>query len=144
MSQSPSLPHPLRQRTAMKRKATLRKRIHNAVDSHRRRAKVHGQALDYDVHQLADKVAEALQNPCLYCGMPLIDSTWSCDHDTPTSRGGSYALWNVLVCCKRCNELKGQLTGTEFHDLLGFLADLPAEARADVLRRLRAGGRMRR
>jgi len=124
-------------------KSTLRKRIRNALDSHRRRAKAAGQTLDYTAADLAERVSEALRRPCPYCGEPLTERTWSCDHATPTSRGGSFAFRNLVVCCRRCNEVKGALTGRELGQLQKCVAGLPVEASSDVFRRLRAGGRIR-
>jgi hypothetical protein len=74
----------------------------------------------------------------------MTDATWSSDHATPTSRGGSFCLCNVEVICRRCNETKGPLTHEEFSALLAVLRDFTSVARMDVIRRLRAGGRVRR
>lgn len=70
-----------------------------------------------------------------------MDENFACDHVQPTSRGGLFRLANLCVCCQRCNEIKGLLTADEFAALLALMRAWPERARADVLRRLWAGGR---
>jgi len=58
---------------------------------------------------------------CSYCGAELDDSNRTIDHVEPKSRGGSFRLGNLRLCCKRCNQLKG--AGTVLH-LQGQLGDV--------------------
>lgn len=117
------------------------KRTTNAIDSHRVRAKAAGQHLDYGLDDLRIKVTEALQLPCCYCGVGMTDASWSSDHATPTSRGGSFNLDNVQVVCKTCNEIKGALTHEEFSVLKRVMWEWASEGRMNVMQRLRAGGK---
>jgi 5-methylcytosine-specific restriction endonuclease McrA len=123
---------------AIRQADALLARARRLLSDHRTRAKRDGAALDYgltDVRQLLES------SPCCnYCRLPV---AWdvSLDHRTPTARGGRHALDNLAVCCERCNGLKGQLTEGEFHELLTSLALLHPAARADLERRLLAGGR---
>jgi hypothetical protein len=68
------------------------RRTANAVQSHRKRAAAAGARIDYGLDELRRKLADALALPCCYCGVSMTDATWSSDHATPTSRGGSYGL----------------------------------------------------
>lgn len=120
---------------------TFDRRTRNAIDSHRARAKDVGLHIDYSLDELRRKVRDAQQLPCCYCGTELHDSNWSCDHAHPTSRGGSYAFWNIEICCTNCNTTKGALTHEEFSALLATMADWESRARMDVRNRLRRGAR---
>lgn len=45
---------------------------------------------------------------CSYCGVALRPfSSFSIDHVTPLSRGGTNDLFNLVACCKSCNSIKG-------------------------------------
>lgn len=121
--------------------ATIKRRARNAHSSHRRRAKDAGRILDYTAQDLAVHVARMLGLPCQWCGQPLTPKSFSFDHDQPTSRGGIYAAANVLVCCMRCNKLKGVLTTYEFIRLHALLDEFPPEIKRSTLARLLAGNR---
>ncbi len=120
--------------------ATLRRRITDAIASHRARAKAVGQTIDYGADDLQALVADALSKPCPYCRYPITETSFSVDHDTPTSRLGSFAMRNLVVCCKACNTKKSALTGQEFKDLMAMLRGWHPSAQTDILRRLMAGG----
>lgn len=113
-------------------------RARRLLSDHRTRAKRDGAALDYGLSEIRQLLAE---HPlCDYCRMPLSFAA-SLDHRTPTARSGRHALDNLAVCCERCNRLKGMLTDPEFRELLTLLALLHPAARADLERRLLAGGK---
>jgi 5-methylcytosine-specific restriction endonuclease McrA len=119
--------------------AALRRRCRAALYEHRRRARADRQVVRYGLRDLEDL---ARDNPtCAYCGCLLSAATLSFDHATPTSRAADYTLGNLAVCCGRCNEAKGLLTAEEFRQLLVLLRTWHPRAGADVLGRLRAGGR---
>ena len=42
----------------------------------------------------------------------------------PRKTTGWHILANLVVCCARCNQIKGQLTEGEFRALLGLLAHM--------------------
>ncbi|MGH7169210.1 MAG: HNH endonuclease [Gemmataceae bacterium] len=116
---------------------TLRGKCRRALASHRQWAARDGKTLDYD---LGDLLALAAASPqCGYCRMPL-SFAFNFDHRTPIARGGRHALDNLAVCCGRCNAIKGQLTEGEYRGLLRVLECFHPAARADVERRLIAGG----
>jgi 5-methylcytosine-specific restriction endonuclease McrA len=112
-------------------------RARRLLHAHQDRARKDGVALDYGVAQLRELLASTPL--CEYCRNPVAWNV-SLDHRTPTGRGGKHNLDNLAVCCPRCNSLKGMLTEDEFRELLKLLALLHPAARADVERRLIAGG----
>jgi 5-methylcytosine-specific restriction endonuclease McrA len=87
---------------------------------------------------------DAIHGPCPYCHGKITPATFSADHDRPVSRDGSWELWNVIGCCRRCNDVKGALTGEEFMALLALTTPWPSQVRQNLLARLRAGGRIMR
>jgi 5-methylcytosine-specific restriction endonuclease McrA len=119
----------------------LLRRTSNSLASHRRRAQAAGRRLDYGLDDLRRLVSDSLRLPCRYCGVSMSGATWSCDHATPTSRGGSFALDNLEVICRRCNEAKGRLTREEYSALVLLMWGWGSAARTDVINRLRAGGK---
>ena len=85
--------------------------------------------------------------PCPYCGcamahQPLNGPTSPTrEHFVPLVRGGPDTSDNVMVCCRDCNELKGDLLATEWLPLLEVDGDPRASRVAlilDVLPTLRA------
>lgn len=74
---------------------------------------------------------------CPYCQNPLTPKTFAVDHRQPVSRGGSSALDNLIPCCKRCNETKGELSEAEFTALHALAATWEEPARRILFRRLR-------
>jgi 5-methylcytosine-specific restriction endonuclease McrA len=108
-------------------------------DGHARRARAFRQKLAYtaaDVRGLLE-VAEY----CALCDGPLFLEYASVDHDVPLARKVDFRLANLTVVHEVCNREKGLLTGAEFRALLGLLHDFHPAARADVLARLRSGGK---
>jgi 5-methylcytosine-specific restriction endonuclease McrA len=120
---------------------TFNRRTYDAHQSHRRRARLMGVPLPYDVEALRQLVAQAIEHPCPYCGSRLSPENFNCDHQDATSRGGSFDLHNVRILCRPCNQAKGALSASEFEALLALMASWPVEARRDVLVRLRRGGK---
>src|SRR5215468_4217250 len=50
---------------------------------------------------------------CQYCGKVFNPSELTLDHVIPKSRGGSSNWDNLVACCKRCNNRKGNGTPEE-------------------------------
>ena len=78
---------------------------------------------------------------CQYCGKPIPWTLLSIDHVQPRSRDGADSPENLLWTDRECNMLKGNLTGLEFKDLLGFLDEHPS-IKEHLVPRLKAGGMM--
>jgi 5-methylcytosine-specific restriction endonuclease McrA len=57
---------------------------------------------------------------CFYCGEPISRAKRTKDHKLPSSRHGSDDSWNLVDCCKPCNQLKGMLTLEEFRVVVAF------------------------
>lgn len=114
-------------------------------NNHSRRAANHGRTLAWSLAELREHVERGIRHGCPYCGCQLNGAMFHGDHAMPISRGGSFDLDNLAICCKDCNDLKGPLTGAEFLGLLALVSEWPDEARRNLLTRLRAaGGRYRR
>jgi 5-methylcytosine-specific restriction endonuclease McrA len=107
------------------------------------RARKAGQHLDYDLERFREWVEGwGETGDCYYCAGDLTEHNFSVDHRVPTSRGGTYLGVNVVLCCKPCNEAKGNLTDREFGQLMSVMFAWDAQTRQSVLKRLRAGGRV--
>lgn len=118
------------------------KRTASSFSSHKRRAKEAGVALDYTLDDLRELVRDALVTPCPYCWRTMTAATFSCDHETPTSRGGSFSIGNVCAIDSDCNQAKGNLDAEEFALLWVALRQMSSDGRTNVIRRLRAGGKI--
>lgn len=53
---------------------------------------------------------------CAYCANPCTECA-TIDHLIPLSRGGDNRLENLVMACRACNELKGDLLVEEFQPL---------------------------
>jgi hypothetical protein len=71
----------------------------------------------------------------------LLPGAFTFDHQTPTARAADHFLGNLAVCCIPCNLAKGILDAGEFVALLQLLRGWHPRSSADVMGRLRAGGR---
>jgi hypothetical protein len=81
---------------------------------------------------------------CPYAGELISMRNFSGDHDVPVSRGGTFWFANLRIVSQRGNEVKGKLTHDEFMRLLETLDAMDPVAKQDILRRLRAGGKVLR
>lgn len=113
-----------------------------AIYRHQReRAEEWSSKLPYGVDDLRRLVKDVLGQPCPYCSDPIDRETLSVDHATPISREGEFSLTNLVVSCTRCNQVKGNMTASEYGQLLSVVLNLAHEAARSVLSRLRAGTR---
>lgn len=113
------------------------KRSGSAYQYHKLRARQDGQVLGYTLEQLRAHIAHT--SLCPYCRCLLTSGTYFLDHAHPTSRGGPHTLANLAVCCRACNEQKGNLTAEEFQALLTLVRQWAPIAQSQLLTRLRAG-----
>jgi 5-methylcytosine-specific restriction endonuclease McrA len=88
---------------------------------------------------LREMVTAAVGKPCPYCQEVLTLRTFSADHKTPASAGGSFDADNFEIICQRDNETKGRMLAHEYAILISTLKIFSEASRADVLRRLRMG-----
>jgi 5-methylcytosine-specific restriction endonuclease McrA len=51
---------------------------------------------------------------CVYCATHLDPEYATLDHVLPVSRGGTQAPGNLVIACRACNQLKGDLLPLEF------------------------------
>lgn len=119
-------------------------RTKDAYHNQKKRAAKYAIQLDFDLPTLRHMVNMAMGNPCPYCQEPITVKTFSIDHKEPVSRNGSFSVHNLLVCCDRCNDYKGNMNAREYVDLRDLLSKWPEEIATNILARLRAGGRIMR
>ena len=118
----------------------LKKRIQTTYSNQKQRARKHGDTLSYTCAELGELVRCSLNSVCPYC--EHLSSDWTVDHSMPTSRGGTHTLANLTICCRGCNESKGNMSREEFTSLLTLAKTFHPAARSSLLARLRAGGRL--
>lgn len=53
---------------------------------------------------------------CYYCGKNLDDEDRTLDHQYPRDFGGISIPNNLVPCCKKCNEEKGNMNEVEYYD----------------------------
>lgn len=64
---------------------------------------------------IREQILEDDGNYCAYCGRKLSHSNLTMDHIIPLSKGGRSRKSNLVLCCKPCNQKKGNM------DLATFL-----------------------
>ena len=57
---------------------------------------------------------ENKETSCVYCDVVLNESNATADHIIPISDGGNNCQVNLVVCCKNCNNQRGNLDFREF------------------------------
>lgn len=73
------------------------------------------------------------KNQCQYCGVIESPRDMTIDHVTPRSRGGENTWSNLVTCCKKCNQKKGNRTPEEANM---SLLNKPVKPRNSVLRQI--------
>ena len=63
-------------------------------------------------YEIREYLLEKWGRKCAYCGK--VNRRLEIDHIKPKSRGGSNAVSNLLISCRKCNEKKGNLSIKEF------------------------------
>lgn len=64
--------------------------------------------------EMREYLLTAHQHTCQYCKGTSGNNKLQWEHKVPKSRGGSNALSNATLACRRCNELKDNLTPMEW------------------------------
>lgn len=68
---------------------------------------------------------------CVYCGVGVEDEVkLSLDHVRPYSKGGSNDAENLVTCCKRCNDSRGNRALRVFCKAVAAYIGKPQEAAA--------------
>lgn len=69
-----------------------------------------------------EDVLQLLDNPtCAYCGRKLTASTLSLDHVNPLGDGGSNAIDNIVLSCRRDNRYKRAIPARVYKEFLEHL-----------------------
>lgn len=56
---------------------------------------------------------------CYYCGKRITEEDQiTVDHKIPLARGGQTAEFNLVICCKECNNTKSNLTEIEYKQII--------------------------
>jgi 5-methylcytosine-specific restriction endonuclease McrA len=128
-------------RTPANADALLRAKVRKVLNNHPGRARADGQVLDYGAADLL-ALAGCVDAPrCSYGGSLVPPAAVTFDHRVPPCRSGRHALANLVIACVACNEVKGVLTAEEFLRLRQLIRGWQPRAGADLLNRLRPGGR---
>ena len=79
--------------------------------------KLHGadyqQGLLYQT-ELRSYLFKKYNGRCVYCG----NKATEIEHVIPKSKGGTDSVHNLVIACRKCNELKGKLSLKEFGELM--------------------------
>lgn len=54
-------------------------------------------------------ISENRNSTCIYCDSKLTNSNATTDHIIPISEGGNNCQVNLIVCCKDCNNERGNM-----------------------------------
>jgi 5-methylcytosine-specific restriction endonuclease McrA len=98
------------------------------------------------VNTLEVLLKSQLGKKCPYCIEILTLKNCSLDHDIPTNwstrkeRGVKDDIKNLQIICRRCNTVKGDMSGDQFISLIKFLNKDP-DMRGKVLKRLGVSGK---
>lgn len=122
----------------------INRRTNNIYNSQKRRAKNSNSVLNYKIADLHAIVQAHIGHACPYCRESLTAKNFSADHREPVSRSGKHEIDNLVICCERCNKIKGNMNDGEFISLLDCLDSFPPMIAKNVLSRLLAGGKMMR
>ena len=73
------------------------------------------------------------KNQCQYCGVVESAREMTIDHVIPRSRGGKNTWSNLVTCCKKCNQKKGNRTPQEANM---SLLNKPIRPKNSILRQI--------
>ena len=73
------------------------------------------------------------KNQCQYCGVIESPREMTIDHVVPRSRGGENSWSNLVTCCKKCNQKKGNRTPQEANM---SLINKPIRPKNSILRQI--------
>lgn len=75
---------------------------------------------------------------CHYCNTPVDILSLTLDHAIPRIIGGRFEIDNMRVCCRPCNQRKGEMTAEGFKAVLVFRIQLSSYDQDVLLNRLAA------
>jgi len=129
-----------------KRNSSFKQKCQWLWSAHKKRqqkAKHVRKEVDYTSEELWRAMLAGLREGCEYCSCKLDEKTISVDHADPVSLYADFGWFNLRICCRRCNAIKGMMTETQFKDLKILISTWPEEVRQDLLIRLQRGARGR-
>lgn len=131
----------IRRRHKNKKPLSFAKRKSNVLSSIKRRG-AGPDTISYLQGRLVER--DIVGSACPYCGDKIALGTFSVDHILPLSRGGGHQALNLVVCCRRCNMAKGDMSSQEFSALLDTIAKFDDKGLRVLRRLIAAGGIFRR
>lgn len=79
---------------------------------------------DVELQVLRDMVGAKIDTLCVYCAALISWRNFSVDHAVPIDRGGDSSPGNLRIICQQSNRSKGDMTETEFNNLVRALSEL--------------------
>lgn len=64
-----------------------------------------------------DFVLKNKRSKCVYCDTPLNNGNATADHIIPISDGGNNSQVNLIVCCKTCNNERGNIDFRSYYSM---------------------------
>ena len=55
---------------------------------------------------------------CFYCKKDLKYRQVTLDHYLPKSKGGKEEIYNLVLCCRKCNKLKGNRIPKDYKKMI--------------------------
>ena len=132
----------LKKRRKHKYQMSPNKHFYNLVGGIRKRCGLTNEEVS-SLKAWLDDVKQNEPTNCEYCSSKIKFIQVSIDHRQPMSRGGTSSLDNLCVCCKQCNQAKGNMTEVEWRSLLYIFAGFE-DGGERIIKRLVAAGNMYR
>src|SRR5262245_21901658 len=81
-------------------------------------------------HPLHEQVRQSYGHRCGYCGVEesAAGGEFTVDHYRPRSAGGTDDFQNLVYCCHRCNQYKGDFWPTMEESAEGYFVLYPIES----------------
>jgi len=117
-----------------RRKETLKKVVSNVKSRVNNWTKKYGVNKEWCFNIIKHIISN--NERCNYCSEELTFENISLDRKIPEIVGGSNDVDNLQFICKKCNRRKGQLTDTEYKQLLNCINNFSENSKKYVLRKL--------
>jgi 5-methylcytosine-specific restriction endonuclease McrA len=96
-----------------------KKRAYMIAKKHKRESMMIGQNDGTVDIKIIEQILKERKS-CVYCGKEFNGHPIELDHIDPLSKGGLHSKFNLVACCRQCNQLKKNKT---FNEWLKFIPD---------------------